>query len=274
MRQSGAKLVEVGTTNCTYAADYENAITSGTAALLRVHRSNFRVSGFTHDIELEELTDIAARHNLILIDDLGSGCFLDVTQFGLAPEPLVQKSIALGAITCFSGDKLVGGPQAGIIAGKKMCIDKIKKHPLARALRFDKVRTAGMEVTLGHYLKNEALQKIPVWRIISTPIDDIQRRAAAWAESLGCIACVIEGETMIGGGSMPGASIPTKLLAIGSKGNVPSQKFVQDLVKKLRAYSPAIIGRVDDNVLLLDPRTVLPEEDETVLKALRMLCLS
>ncbi len=274
MRQSGAKLVEVGTTNCTYATDYENAITPQTVALLRVHPSNFKISGFTNDVVLEEMQDVASRHNLLLIDDLGSGCFLDVTQFGLAPEPLVQQSVGLGALSCFSGDKLVGGPQAGIIAGKKAVIDKLKRHPLARALRLDKIRIAGLEVTLSHYIKEEALLKIPVWMMISASLNQIQRRAIRWAKPLGVMARVIDGETMIGGGSMPGGSMPTKLVAIGGYDSGQPQKFAHILNRKLRSYSPAIVGRVDNDILLLDPRTVLPEEDETVLRVLHTLCLS
>ncbi len=274
MRQSGAKLVEVGTTNCTYAADYENAVTPQTAALLRVHPSNFKISGFTQSVVLEEMMDVADRHNLLMIDDLGSGCFIDVAQFGLASEPLVQQSVGLGALSCFSGDKLVGGPQAGIITGKKTVIDRLKKHSLSRALRIDKIRIAGLEVTLTHYIKGEALLKIPVWMMISASLNRIQERAMAWATSLGDMARVIDGETMIGGGSMPGGSMPTKLVAIGGDTSKLPQKFAHVVNRKLRVYSPSIVGRVDNDVLLLDPRTVLPEEDETILRALRIVCLS
>ena len=157
MRQSGAKLVEVGTTNCTYARDYENAITDSTAALLRVHSSNFKVVGFTNEITIEELVAVGNKHNLPVFDDLGSGCLLDTTVYGLAEEPMVQRSIAAGvALAFFSGDKLVGGPQAGIIVGKKEYVDKLKRHPLARAVRIDKIRLAGLIATLIHYLKGEA----------------------------------------------------------------------------------------------------------------------
>ena len=175
MRQSGAKLIEVGTTNCTYARDYENAITNSTAALLRVHSSNFKVVGFTNEITIEELVAVGNKHNLPVFDDLGSGCLLDTTVFGLAEEPSVQRSIAAGvALAFFSGDKLLGGPQAGIIVGKKEYVDKLRHHPLARAVRIDKVRLAGLIATLTHYLRGEATSTIPIWQMISANVNEIE----------------------------------------------------------------------------------------------------
>jgi len=268
MRQSGVKLVEVGTTNCTYAADYEQAISPKTAALMRVHSSNFKVMGFTHWVTLDELVTLGKQYNLPVFDDLGSGCFLDTTEFGLDQEPMVQQSIATGArLVCFSGDKLVGGPQAGIIVGEKQLIDKLKKHPLARAMRIDKIRLAGLVATLIHYLKNEATNKIPVWRMISAPLEEIDQRAKMWAQVLNGLTQVIEGETMIGGGSLPGDTLPTRLVAIGGKG----KNSVQTLARRLRSEKFPIIGRISDDALLLDPRSVLPEEDHVVLQALRSL---
>ncbi len=269
MRQSGARLVEVGTTNCTYISDYEQAICPRTAALMRVHSSNFRLIGFTAEVELEDMMTLAERNGLPVLDDLGSGCFLDTTAFGLAPEPMVQRSIELGVgLAFFSGDKLVGGPQAGIIVGKKQYMDKLRKHPLARAVRIDKVRLAGLAATLLHYLKGEATGKIPVWRMIATPIADIEKRAGKWAEALGGVARVVDGETMVGGGSLPGGTLPTKLVAIGEgKDSNPAQRAV----RKLRSWETPVVGRIDNDTLLLDPRSVLPEEDEIVLKALRNL---
>lgn len=265
MRQSGAKLVEVGTTNCTYARDFEQAVTQRTAALMRVHSSNFRLVGFTSEVSLEELVDIGKKNNILVFDDLGSGCFLDTTVFGLAPEPMVQESVRAGAsLTFFSGDKLVGGPQAGIIVGSRQYIDKLKRHPLARAVRIDKTRLAGLAVTLLHYLKEEATEKIPVWRMIAAPLEEIERRAGLWAQALGGMAQVVPGETMVGGGSLPGGSLPTKLVAIGG-----GSKKVQSISRKLRLREVPVIGRIDKDVLLLDPRSVLPEEDEIVIKALR-----
>ncbi len=272
MRQSGAKLVEVGTTNCTYAADYEQAITPRTAGLMRVHSSNFRVIGFTHSVTLEELVALGQLHDLTVFDDLGSGCFLDTTTFGLDLEPMVQQSVATGAgLVFFSGDKLVGGPQAGIIVGKKQLIDRLKKHPLARAVRIDKIRLAGLAATLVHYLKGEAVKKVPVWSMLSAPLQEIDRRARMWVQALGDLAQVIAGESMIGGGSLPGGSLPTRLVAIGGGGKRKGQTIAQTLARRLRSAEFPIIGRISGDVLLLDPRSVLPEEDEIVLQTLRGL---
>jgi L-seryl-tRNA(Ser) seleniumtransferase len=267
MRQSGAKLVEVGTTNCTYIHDYEQVISPRTAALLRVHSSNFRVEGFTHAVSLEEMVALGDKHGVTVLDDLGSGCLLDVTAFGLDPEPMVQQSVSVGVgLACFSGDKLVGGPQAGIIVGKKPIVDKLKKHALARAVRIDKISLAGLAATLIHYLKGEAVEKVPVWHMISMPVGEVEKRASIWAQALSDLALVIEGETMVGGGSLPGSTLSTRLVAIGEKGS--QRNAVQTLARILRHNEPPIIGRISGDVLLLDPRTVLPEEDDIVLKAL------
>jgi L-seryl-tRNA(Ser) seleniumtransferase len=210
---------------------------------------------------------LAKQHNILVLDDLGSGCPLDTAQFGLNPEPTIQESIAGGAdLAFFSGDKLLGGPQAGIIVGKKILIDKLKTHPLVRAMRLDKTRLAGLAATLVHYLKGEALNKVPVWRMIGLPLPEIERRAALWAESLGEIAQIIDGESLIGGGSLPGATLPTRLLAVGNK-KKPS--LAQKIALNLRLQETPIVGRISDNILLLDPRTVPPEEDEVVIKGLR-----
>lgn len=269
MRQSGAKLIEVGTTNCTYASDFEDAISERTVALMRVHSSNFRLVGFVNEVTLEELVDIGKKRDVMVLDDLGSGCFMDTTIYGLAPEPMVQHSVAAGAaLTFFSGDKLVGGPQAGIIVGEKQYVDKLKRHPLARAVRIDKTRLAGIAATLIHYLKEEATTKVPVWRMISAPSEDIKHRAEAWGKVLGDMAEVIPGETMVGGGSLPGGALPTWLLAIGGKGG-GKQPSAQVIGKRLRLRSMPVIGRINEDILLLDPRSVLPEEDEFVMDALR-----
>jgi L-seryl-tRNA(Ser) seleniumtransferase len=267
MRQSGAKLVEVGTTNCTYIRDYEQAVTPQTAALLRVHSSNFLVMGFTHMVSLEEMVALGKQHHIPVFDDLGSGCPLDTTRFGLAPEPTIQESIAKGVdLAFFSGDKLLGGPQAGIIIGKKVYIDKLKKHPLVRALRVDKTRLAGLSATLIHYLKGEALSKVPVWQMISLPLAEIDRRAKTWAEALGNTAKVIDGESLIGGGSLPGATLPTRLVAIG---DARKPALAQKIARRLRSQEPPIVGRISENYLLLDPRTVSPRDDEIVIKGLK-----
>jgi L-seryl-tRNA(Ser) seleniumtransferase len=268
MRQSGAKLVEVGTTNCTYINDYEQAISPRTAALLRVHSSNFRVEGFTTSVGIDELVALGKRHGIHVLDDLGSGCLLDTVSFGLAAEPTIQQSISVGVdLVCFSGDKLLGGPQAGIVLGSKSLIDKLKRHPLARAVRIDKIRLAGLVATLIHYLKGEAVEKVPIWRMISAPLNEVETRAKSWAKSIGDMAVVMEGQTMVGGGSLPGSTLPTRLVAIGSK--VGNRSTVLSLSRKLRSNEPPVIGRIADDILLLDPRTVLPEEENILLKAVK-----
>ena len=271
MRQGGAHLVEVGTTNCTYAADYEQAITTRTAALMRVHSSNFRLVGFVNEATLEEIMDVGRRNDITVLDDLGSGCFLDTTEFGLDPEPMVQQSVAAGVgLTFFSGDKLVGGPQAGIIVGQKKLVDKLRRHPMARAVRIDKIRLAALIATLLHYLKGEATAKIPVWRMIAMPLEEIERRAGLWAEALDGMGKVVEGETMVGGGSLPGGTLPTKLVAIGGRSRKKRGTNIAQVVSaRLRAMPVPVIGRINDDRLLLDPRSVLPEEDNTVLAALQ-----
>ena len=270
MRQSGVKLVEVGTTNRTYIDDFRDAITPSTAALMRVHSSNFQVIGFTHTVMLEEMTDLGRQVDLPVLDDLGSGCFLDTTEYGLAPEPMVQQSVSAGVgLACFSGDKLLGGPQAGIIVGKKKLVDKLKKHPLARAVRTDKTRIAGLAATLLHYLRGEAVEKIPIWMMIAASTDMIASRAVIWAEAFGKQAEVIDGESMVGGGSLPGSTLPTCLVAIGRDGTM-SASGVRALSRKLRNNKEIpVIGRINENVLLLDPRSVLPEEDEIIVNVLR-----
>jgi len=270
MRQSGTKLIEVGTTNSTNIQDFEQAISPRTAALLRVHSSNFKIIGYTQNVALEELTALGLRYDLPVLDDLGSGCLLDTAQFGLDAEPTVQESISLGVgLACFSGDKLIGGPQAGIIVGRKHLVDKLRRHPLARAMRIDKTRLAGLAATLVHYLKGEALDKIPVWQMISAPLDEMQKRAEHWARELGDLARVVEGESMVGGGSLPGTTLPTRLVAIGKRTRKAEHNTAQLLARRLRTQDPPVVGRLSGNALLLDPRTVLPGEDEALVQALR-----
>ena len=266
MRQSGARLVEVGTTNRTYLQDYQTAITEHTAALMRVHSSNFRITGFTESVPLPELADLARQRGLLLIDDLGSGCLLDTTPFGLAPEPTPQDSIAAGAdIVLFSGDKLLGGPQAGVILGRRALLDTLRQHPLARAMRMDKATIAGLAATLSHYLRGEALDKVPVWRMIASPLDALNRRARRWARALGPPAAVVEGHSMVGGGSLPEEGLPTRLLAIPSQPKLSAEA----LARRLRAHRPPVVARIERDTLLLDPRTVHPRDDRTLIEALR-----
>ena len=263
MRQSGAKLIEVGTTNRTYISDYEEAITSRTAALLRVHSSNFKVVGFTESVGISDLVALGKRHGIPVLDDIGSGCLIDTTRFGLEYEPVVHDSIKSGVdLVMFSGDKLLGGPQAGIIVGREDLVAKLRKHPFARAVRIDKVRLAGLASTLIHYIKGEAEDKIPVWRMISIPIGDIDKRARKWCKAIGKSASVIDGQSMIGGGSIPGGTLPARLVRIDCRGK--AQKFAD----ALRKGNPSIIGRIEENYVILDSRTVLPEEDESLVRRL------
>ncbi|MBI2856984.1 MAG: L-seryl-tRNA(Sec) selenium transferase, partial [Chloroflexi bacterium] len=207
LRQSGARLVDVGTTNITGLSDYTAAITPRTAALLRVHTSNFKVVGFAEEVTLLEMVALAGQNELPVLDDLGSGCFLDTTVFGLGWEPLVPESVSKGAaLTFFSGDKLLGGPQAGLIVGRRAMVDRLKNHPLARAVRLDRTRLAGLVATLMHYLRGEAREKIPVWQMISASPADLEARARRWAAAVGGAVYVEQGISLIGGGSLPGST--------------------------------------------------------------------
>jgi L-seryl-tRNA(Ser) seleniumtransferase len=264
MKQSGAKLVEVGTTNKVRLSDYEEALEESTALVMRAHRSNFKIVGFTEEPELNKIAEIAHKANIPVMDDLGSGALLDTAKYGLAHEPTVQASLAAGVdLVCFSGDKLLGGPQAGIILGKKDLIAKIRKHPLARAVRADKTCLAGITATLIHYLKDEAEKEIPIWRMLSLTLDQLKVRAEAWRDALGQ-GDVIKSESTVGGGSLPEESISTFVLSL----NVESpEKFL----KKLREGNPPIIARVEDDKILFDPRTVFPEQDQTLISTLYSL---
>ncbi len=266
MAQSGARLVEVGTTNRTYLRDYEAAINDETAALMRVHASNFKLVGFTASAGVEELARLARERGLALIDDLGSGCLLDTTRFGLAPEPTPQESLAAGAgLVLFSGDKLLGGPQAGIIAGRRELVERLRRDPLARALRMDKASIAGLAATLTHYLKDEAPEQVPVWQMIATPPDAIARRARRWARAAGHGAATVDGQSMVGGGSLPEEGLPTKLLALPAA----EGRSAEALSRRLREHDPPVVARIERDTVLLDPRTVHPREDRVVLAALR-----
>jgi L-seryl-tRNA(Ser) seleniumtransferase len=263
MRQSGATLVEVGTTNRTYARDYAEAITETTVALMRVHRSNFRLTGFIHEPLLSEMVELATGHDILLFDDLGSGTLLDTVPYGLAHEPTIQESVTTGAtlVSC-SGDKLLGGPQAGIILGHASAIATLKKFPLTRALRVDKTTLAGLQATLRHYLLGEATDKVPVWRMISQDESTLQRRAKRWVRKLGGLglgAQVVHGRSTVGGGSLPGETLPTRLVAL----DVDSPDTVS---ANLRAGDPPAITRIEDDRLVLDPRTVLPEQEAALLR--------
>ena len=240
LRQSGATLVEVGTTNRTYATDYEDAITPDTGALLAVHASNFRVMGFTHAPGIRELVQIGAQHGVPVLHDLGSGCLLDSARFGLMHEPMPQESTSSGVgLAFFSGDKLLGGPQAGIIAGKKALVDGVARHPLARAVRIDKLSMAALAATLQHYIKGEALDKIPIWRIIAMTADDVKARANGWASKIGAGVSLVDSRATIGGGSLPGETLPTWALAINCDRLVGGAEGV---AKRLREWDSPVLG--------------------------------
>ncbi len=261
MKQSGARLVEIGTTNKVRVRDFEEALQDPAALVMRAHRSNFKIIGFTEEPELKEIVDAAHQAGVPVMDDLGSGALLDTACYGLAHEPTVQESLAAGCdLVCFSGDKLLGGPQAGIIIGRADLVSRIKKHPLARAVRADKTCLAGLTATLLHYLKDEAVRQIPIWRMISMQPEQSRLRAEAWQAHLDQ-GEVVASESTVGGGSLPGESMPTFVLSLALKN---PDKFLA----RLRTHVPPVIGRTENERILFDPRTVLPEQDEMLLSAL------
>ena len=270
MAQSGAKLVEVGTTNRTHLRDYKNALSPETAAIMVAHPSNYRIIGFTSEPSLAELAELAHANNIPLLYDQGNGALLDVTPYGLEAEPLVQDELVAGAdVIAFSGDKLLGGPQAGILCGRVDLIAKLKQHPLARAVRADKLCLSALSATLTHYIKGEALLEIPVWQMIARPLESIASEATTWATRLqeqGINATVIDGRSRVGGGSLPGTTLPTKLVAI-------TNENAESLAARLRLANPPVIGRLQDDRLLLDPRTVLPHQGETMMHSLLEICV-
>jgi L-seryl-tRNA(Ser) seleniumtransferase len=264
MKLSGARLVEVGTTNRVHAADYEEALGEPAALLLRVHHSNYQIVGFASETDLSDLVAAGKRHGVPVMDDLGSGTLLDTARFGLAHEPTVQESIAVGAdVVCFSGDKLLGGPQAGIIVGRAGLIAKMKKHPFARAVRADKLALSALTATLLHYLKDEAEREIPVWRMISQSIADIQARASHWQILLSG-GEVVHSQSTVGGGSLPGQTLPTFVLSLNIA--QPNRFLTQ-----LRQLSPPVIARIEDDRVVFDPRTVLLEQEGAFLAGVRSL---
>ncbi|HEV3256301.1 MAG TPA: L-seryl-tRNA(Sec) selenium transferase [Gemmataceae bacterium] len=271
MAVSGAVLREVGTTNITRLADYERAIGPDTAALMAVHSSNYRISGFTKSVPLTDLVGLGKKHGLLVIDDIGSGALLDFGRFGFRGEPVARQSVATGAdLVLFSGDKLLGGPQAGILAGRKEWIQKIEKDPLMRAFRLDKMTLAALEATLRLYLNEErALREVPVLRMLGTPWPELRQRAEALAVRLRAIeglaaVTVVEDVAYVGGGSLPDQAMKTCVLEIEARGISDAE-----LARRLRTGTPAVMGRLRDGKLLLDVRTVFPEQEEVLLGAVR-----
>ena len=271
LRQSGARLIEVGTTNRTHPRDFSEAITPTTAAVMRVHSSNFRQIGFVTMPALAELAAIVQTHNqknkadVILIDDLGSGTLLDTSAYGLTPEPMVQQSLAAGAdIVTFSGDKLLGGPQAGLILGRRELIEQLRRHPMARALRVDKMTLAALDATLRSYQRGQALIEIPIWQMISASVTALHARAKKWQAALtsaGLDCQVCAGESAVGGGSRPGETLPTMVLTVASQ-------QPDGAAARLRAHATPVVCRIQHDQLFFDPRTVLPEEDAPLLAAI------
>lgn len=267
MKQSGAKLVEVGATNRTHLKDYAEALGPKTAALLCAHQSNFKMIGFTSEPSLNELATLAHTQSLPLIHDLGSGALVDTARYGLAHEPTVQESLQAGAsLVIFSGDKLLGGPQAGLIVGQKALVDQLSKHPLARAIRADKLTLAPLAVTLLHYLKDESDRKIPVWQMISRPLAEIESVAQAWARAWG--GAVLAGQSTVGGGSLPGEVLPTHLAAIQV---AAPDRFLAELRKPGASAAKPIIARVEADQVVFDPRTVPVAEVQAVTARVKQL---
>ena len=292
MVQSGCILREVGTTNRTHLRDYEQAIGEQTAAILKVHPSNYRMIGFTASVSTRELAALAHRRGLILIEDLGSGVLVPTEAYGLAHEPTVQETVAAGAdLVTFSGDKLLGGPQAGVIVGRRDLVERCRRHPLARAVRVDKLTLAALQATLQHYLDG-AVEEIPVYRMLARTQEELARRAEAIREQVDrrwrqgaearaqnggparwrAAVRVVRTTSTVGGGSLPGEGQPSAAVAVtvhpqpaAAGADTPrpaSPAGVEALAAALRRRQPPIIGRIEDDVLLLDLRAVHPAEDE------------
>ncbi len=266
---SGAVLREVGTTNITRLADYERAIGPATGALLRVHTSNYRVSGFTKSVPLADLVALGKKHGLPVIDDVGSGALVDWGRFGFRDEPVVKESVAAGAdVVLFSGDKLLGGPQAGIIAGRKEWIQKIEKDPLMRAFRLDKMTLAALEATLRLYLnEQQALREVPVLRMLAVSPAELQQRAEVLAERLRAVpgvavARAAEDMAYVGGGSLPDQEVPTWVVEVTAAGLGDAE-----LAQRLRTGAPAVVGRLRDGKVVLDVRTVFPHQEAALVEA-------
>ncbi len=267
MEQSGVKLREIGTTNHTTRKDYARAINEHTAMILKIHQSNFVQNGFVGETSLSELSELAAEHNVPLIYDLGSGAVIDTAEFGLKPEPTVQQALRDGAdLVCFSGDKLFGGPQAGIIAGKRKLIEPLLNHPLMRAVRLDKLSAIALEATAAVYLNRTATLDIPSWRMMSYDLSALRLRARAIVRKLK--ACDIraeikEGLSMVGGGTLPEQSLSTALVSLTPTGSAEA------CARSLRLSQPPLIARIENDHILIDMRTVFPEQDDAVAKVVQ-----
>jgi L-seryl-tRNA(Ser) seleniumtransferase len=271
MRQSGAKMVEVGATNKTHLRDYENAITAKTGLLLKVHSSNFRVVGFTEEVPLADLVALGRSHGVPVYEDQGSGVLVDLRPFGLGDEPTVRSSIEAGAdLVSVSGDKLLGGPQAGILAGSRTVIERLKKHPLARALRVDKLTLAALEATLRLYLDPErAVREVPTLRMLTIDNDAVRLRARALVDRIvaqcgdAYLAFSFPDVSRAGGGALPMTDVPTHVVAIE-----PRRMSANELEERLRLGDPCVVARIKDGRVVLDPRTLTEAEEGEVVDAL------
>jgi L-seryl-tRNA(Ser) seleniumtransferase len=269
MTASGARLREVGTTNKTRLADYEQAISEETGALMNVHTSNYRVVGFTEEVTTTEMVTLGRKHKLPVIDDIGSGALLDLTKYGISDEPIAAESIKAGAdAVLFSGDKLLGGPQCGIIVGKRSVIETIAKHPMMRAMRVGKLTLAALAATLRLYRDPETVElSVPFLQLISTPIENLRTRAERLAPQLAALDAIAAAEpiddvTYLGGGSVPTQHIQTCCVAV-----TPATGSVSDLASRLRSGCPAVFGRVSQDRFLFDLRTVFPHQDAALIAA-------
>jgi L-seryl-tRNA(Ser) seleniumtransferase len=261
MAESGAVLREVGTTNRTHLGDYERAISGETAAILHVHPSNYRIRGFVATPSIQALVELAHRHSVLAIHDLGSGALVPLSPFGLPDEPLVKDSVAAGMdLCCFSGDKLISGPQAGIILGRQSVIQRIRKHPMARMLRVCKLTLAALEATLCHYLDGDSFrQAIPLYRMLARKVDDLEQQAEALAHLIGAIpgatVRVVEQWSYMGSGAVPDQAIPSRAVSLQHQ-----TRSARDISRRLRLQIPAVFGHLSGDCLLLDMRTVEPSE--------------
>jgi len=266
---SGAVLREIGTTNRTHVVDYQAAITASTAAIMHVHPSNYRVIGFSETPPIEDIVPIARKHGVTAIDDIGSGALIDVAEFGLPAEPTFQQSLSAGAdVVLGSGDKLLGGPQCGIILGKHKLVERIRQHPLARAVRVGKLTLAALQATFDAYLRGTAVAEIPTLAMLSASVDSLRMRARQLAVEIGELpGCEVEiaNETAtVGGGSLPGVDLPTVVLQIRSR-----SMSADELSRRLRLGSIRVFGRIQQDYVLLDLRSVLPEDDSRLALAVR-----
>jgi L-seryl-tRNA(Ser) seleniumtransferase len=270
MAVSGATLREVGTTNITRVGDYERAVGPNTGLLMRVHTSNYRVRGYTKAVEIEDLVALGRKHNLPVVDDVGSGSALDLAPFGLPGEPLVSDGIAAGAdLVLFSGDKLLGGPQAGVIAGRRDLIQRVERDPLMRAFRLDKMTLAALEATLRLYAGPSVETSVPTLRMLTTPLTELRERCEKLAGRLrtipGVSAAVQDSTAFVGGGSLPDVELPTAVIALTVAGRTDD-----DLARRLRTGTPAVVGRVQDGRVLLDLRCVFDRQEDELIEAVRM----